>query len=109
MRGVGSLTPVRVAVEWVAARKSRSVSAARTRPRFVSMPSTRVRASASSSRRNACARSGPYAMTFASIGSYDVVTSVPVSTQLSTRTPGGNSTRVNRPAPGRCSREGSSA
>lgn len=48
-------------------------------------------------------------MIFASIGSYDVVTSVPVSTQPSTRTPVGNSTRVNSPALGRCSREGSSA
>ncbi len=73
------------------------------------MPSTRVRASASSSRRSASARSEPYAMTFASIGSYDVVTSVPVSTQPSTRTSSGNSTRVNRPALGRCSRDGSSA
>lgn len=73
------------------------------------MPSTRVRASASSRRRSACSRSAPYAMTFASIGSYDVVTSVPVSTQPSIRTPPGNSTRVNRPALGRCSREGSSA
>ena len=69
------------------------------------MPSTRVLASASSSRSSACARSEPYATTFASIGSYAVVTSVPVSTQPSTRTPRGNSTRVNRPALGRCSRE----
>ena len=37
--------------------------------------------------RSACSRSAPYAITFASIGSYAVVTSVPVSTQPSIRTP----------------------
>lgn len=103
------MTSASVAVECVARRKEGSASAARTSPRLVSMPSTRVLASASSRRSSACARSEPYAMTFASIGSYDVVTSVPVSTQPSTRTPPGNSTRVSRPALGRWSREGSSA
>lgn len=112
MRGVGSVTEARVAVEWVAAATDGSARAARTSPRLVSMPSTRVRASAESRVANASARSAPRATTFASIGSYAVVTSVPVSIQESTRTAGmseGKATWVNSPALGRCSRVGSSA
>jgi len=53
---------------------------------FVVTPSTVVPASAPSRRRSAVARSGPHAMTLASIGSYRLLTTMPSARPESTRT-----------------------
>ncbi len=54
---------------------------------LVGTPSTTVSASAARSLRSAVARSGPYAMTLESIGSYRLPTSVPSARPESVRTP----------------------
>ena len=64
------------------------------------MPARRVAASAASSLASACSRSGAVTMSLASIGSYQAGTSVPRSTQPSTRASFGNTTSVSRPALG---------
>ena len=69
IRGSGSVSPSSVEVECRADRKSGSASAARSSPRLVTTPSTRVSPSAAPSLFTACSRSSPTAMTFPSIGS----------------------------------------
>lgn len=86
-------------------------SSRRRKPVLVVTPRMSVSARAARSRRSAVGRSGPYAMTFASMGSYRLPISVPAATPLSTRMPsppGSDRCRI-RPPVGRKSRSGSSA
>ena len=78
---------------------------------FVVTPSTVVPASAPSRRRSAVARSGPHAMTLASIGSYRLLTTMPSARPESTRTcsPHGSRSASTVPPVGRKPRAGSSA
>ncbi len=82
------------------ARTAGSASSARRSAMFVSTPSTTVSASAASSRDRAVSRSGPWAMTFAIMGSYSALMTLPVSTALSTRADPGCQ-RVTVPVAGR--------
>ena len=68
---------------------------------LVVSPRMPVASSASTSARRAVSRSGPWAITLPSIGSYDVLTTWPLSSAWSTRTPVGQRTRSAVPACGR--------
>ncbi len=83
----------------------------RRNPALVGTPRVTVSASAPRSLRSAVARSGPYAMTFDSIGSYRLPTSVPSLSPESVRTPSPDGSCRARTVPpdGRNPREGSSA
>ena len=64
------------------------------------MPARRVASSASSIFFSASSRVSAVTISLASMGSYQAGTSVPRSTQLSTRASVGNTTSVSRPALG---------
>lgn len=83
----------------------------RRKPALVGTPRTTVSASAARRRRRAVARSGPYAITFDSIGSYRLPTSPPSPSPESVRTPPpcGSCSASTAPPEGRKPRAGSSA
>ena len=63
----------------VASRNSSLATSARRKPVLVVRPRIAVSSSAATSARRAASRSGPWAMTLPSIGSYDVLTTWPLS------------------------------
>ena len=85
----------------VASRNSSLATSARRNPVLVVSPRMPVASSASTSARRAVSRSGPCAITLPSIGSYDVLTTWPLASAWSTRTPVGQRTRSAVPACGR--------
>lgn len=86
-------------------------SSRRRNPALVGTPSTTVSARAARSRRSAVGRSGPYAMTFESIGSYVLPTGTPSLRPESVRAPPpcGSCSASTVPPDGRNPRAGSSA
>ena len=73
------------AVSMVASRNSSPATSARRKPAFVVSPRIAVSSRAATSARRAVSRSGPWAMTLPSIGSYAVLTTWPLSSAWSTR------------------------
>ena len=93
----GSTTAVSSqAVSMVASRNSSLATSARRNPVLVVSPRMPVASSASTSARRAVSRSGPWAITLPSIGSYDVLTTWPLASAWSTRTPVGPAHQVGR-------------
>ena len=90
----------------VASRNSSLATRARRNPVLVVSPRIAVSSSAATSARRALSRSGPRTMTLPSIGSYDVLTTWPLSSAWSTRARAGQRTSVAVPACGQEPAEG---
>ena len=85
----------------VASRNSSLATSARRKPVLVVRPRIAVSSRAATSARRALSRSGPRTITLPSIGSYDVLTTWPLSSAWSTRPAAGQRTSVAVPAWGR--------
>ena len=93
--------PFSTRVETSPLTKAWLCTTSRSQRRLVSMPSTRLRASASCIAATASCRVGAWTISLASMGSYQALTVEPAMHQVSARISAGKSTAVRVPVVGR--------